>query len=328
MSSYNKLAGTKKAFQKKTNKIFQKTEQSVKAASDRLTYSYNLRPKIKQRAIEKLVIMPNENQVNILDMDCLIFYGKNARQEDWTYDELQEFIQTSYIADHEDNYFRARKINSVDEINKHGFNTDFPWMRFPNRKFYIELDQNINPNMNSTDDLLNSKDNKKSTLASKDYLQAIKEEDFDAELINSSPDRFSKTQSYKKSNNKSLSNKNVPKNRDRFDLSKSREKTPKQNDKWSKTMPNRKTSKSPSQANRSKSPYNTLNKKKNKKSTPENFTLQHEIFHKVEKQAKDLQDMMYVNKDDGMAPTRLILHELENLAKTQYDELKSCWDKR
>jgi len=38
--------------------------------------------------------------------------------------------------------------------------------------------------------------------------------------------------------------------------------------------------------------------------------------------------MMYVNKEDGTAPTRFILHELENLAKTQHDELKSCWDKR
>ena len=79
---------------------------------------------------------------------------------------------------------------------------------------------------------------------------------------------------------------------------------------------------------RNKSPISTMNLSKSKQTTPQGFVLQHEIFHKVEKQAKDLQDMMHGNMDDGLAPTRQILHELENLGKVQHDELKNCWDKR
>ena len=50
-----------------------------------------------------------------------------------TTEEMKEFINSSYISDLEDNYFKARKINSLNEVTKKVVKSDFPWMNCVNR---------------------------------------------------------------------------------------------------------------------------------------------------------------------------------------------------
>jgi hypothetical protein len=136
MSSYGKIAGKKKATQHKTKKMFAKTDAFVKAASANFPYTGPQGP--HQPGYDHRGGHANVKMQNYLNMDCLVFYGKNAKNEEWTSEELLGFLDTSYTQHHEDNFFRARKINSFNEVSKNVVHSDFPWMRGAKRKFYIE----------------------------------------------------------------------------------------------------------------------------------------------------------------------------------------------